>query len=209
MKWFLMSVAAGVLGLTVAATAEAGDKGGKGGGGGKSGGGNHQAHSQSHNHGQHQAHKQSHNHNHGQHHTHKQSHNKGHDYGHKHGKDGHYANGRSHGKHSRDYHLTHGHKFKHGYYYSGKGHYHWSKRYWSERYGCTVYYDQGLECDFYWCAPAKCYYPVSYCPYDRYDWDDDEDCDSCDDEKVIAVESCDCGCKTVAKPCRCTSRCKD
>lgn len=38
------------------------------------------------------------------------------------------------------------------------------------RYGCTLYYDAELECYYYWCAPDSCYYPVSYCPYQRYGW---------------------------------------
>lgn len=38
------------------------------------------------------------------------------------------------------------------------------------RYGCTLYYDPELECYYYWCEPDGCYYPVSYCPYQRYVW---------------------------------------
>lgn len=69
-----------------------------------------------------------------------------------------------------DYYRTHGHKFEHGYYYKGRDHHHWSREYFSNRYGCTVYTDPGCGCDYYWCQPDSCYYPVSYCPYGRYGW---------------------------------------
>jgi hypothetical protein len=63
-------------------------------------------------------------------------------------------------------------KFKGGYYYKGGWHNHWNYRYHAANYGCTLYYDDGCQCYYYWCPPDDCYYPVSYCPYGQYSWDD-------------------------------------
>lgn len=63
-------------------------------------------------------------------------------------------------------------KFKGGYYYKGAGHNHWSHRRYFANYGCTLYYDPGYECYYYWCQPDECYYPVSYCPYGQYSWNE-------------------------------------
>jgi hypothetical protein len=69
-----------------------------------------------------------------------------------------------------NYHLTHGRPFRHGYNYPGRHHAHWAYTRFDVRYGCTLYYDPELECYYYWCEPDDCYYPVSYCPYQRYAW---------------------------------------
>jgi hypothetical protein len=59
-------------------------------------------------------------------------------------------------------------KFKGGYYYKGKHNHHWhTHRYYAD-YGCELYND-GDEW-YYWCQPDDCYYPVSYCPYGKYNW---------------------------------------
>ena len=68
------------------------------------------------------------------------------------------------------YYLTKGQKFEFGYYYKGPDHHHWSAEFFSEEYGCTLYHDAGLDCDYYWCSPDQCFYPVSYCPYQKYRW---------------------------------------
>src|SRR5262249_29475674 len=79
----------------------------------------------------------------------------------------------------RNYHQSYGHKFEHGYYYRGSQHYHWQHRYYNSRYGCWTYYDPCVRGYYYWCQPASCYYPVSYCPYGRYCWDTAPICPSC------------------------------
>src|SRR5262245_47059271 len=79
----------------------------------------------------------------------------------------------------KNYHQSHGHKFEHGYYYRGHQHYHWQHRYYNSRYGCWTYYDPCVRNYYYWCQPASCYYPVSYCPYGRYCWDTAPICTSC------------------------------
>src|SRR5262249_47895718 len=65
----------------------------------------------------------------------------------------------------RGYHLSHGTRFEHGYYFSGRLHKHWTKRYWHNAYGCYVYYCPSTKCEYYWCLPDNRYYPVSYVPY--------------------------------------------
>jgi hypothetical protein len=69
-----------------------------------------------------------------------------------------------------NYNLRYGTRFNYGYYYRGRNHYHWSRWYWNSSYGCNVYYDPCCYSWYYWCAPASCYYPVSYCPYGTYSW---------------------------------------
>jgi hypothetical protein len=66
----------------------------------------------------------------------------------------------SHGH--NDYHLTHGTKFKDGYFFRGHDHSHWSYRYWWPKYGCYTYYCPSSCCWYYWYAPHCCYYPCSY-----------------------------------------------
>lgn len=78
-------------------------------------------------------------------------------------------------KPDRRYFAQHGQRFKHGYYYTGHVHPHWSYHYWDKRYGAFLYYDPGVETYYYWCAPHYRYYPVSYLPAGcRYDYDYEE-----------------------------------
>jgi hypothetical protein len=72
------------------------------------------------------------------------------------------------GKQHKDYHRTHGVSFKHGYFYKGKTHTHWSHSCWSPRYGCNIYWCPSTCCWYYWCQPYNCYFPVSYCPTGYY-----------------------------------------
>jgi len=51
----------------------------------------------------------------------------------------------------------------------------WSSRTWDKRYGCNLYCDAGSGCWYYWCPPDDCYYPIDYCPYGKYSWDDQGD----------------------------------
>jgi hypothetical protein len=67
-----------------------------------------------------------------------------------------------------NYHLQHGTKFEHGYFYKGKNHQHWGETRFDHRYGCNIYWDSCLSIWFYWCERDICYYPVSYCPYRTY-----------------------------------------
>jgi hypothetical protein len=61
-----------------------------------------------------------------------------------------------------DYHMTHGTKFKDGYFYKGHDHYHWTHRYWWGKYGCYTYYCPSSCCWYYWYQQDNCYYPCSY-----------------------------------------------
>ena len=67
-----------------------------------------------------------------------------------------------------NYHLQHGTKFEHGYFYKGKNHQHWGETRFDRRYGCNCYWDSCLSTWYYWCERDVCYYPVSYCPYHTY-----------------------------------------
>jgi len=73
-------------------------------------------------------------------------------------------------KSTNNYHLQHGNKFSQGYFYKGKQHTHWTSRSYNKQYGCWTYYCPSTRCSYYWCEPACCYYPVSYCPYKTYCW---------------------------------------
>jgi hypothetical protein len=78
--------------------------------------------------------------------------------------DGHrgYGHGDGRGKGSTGYHLRHGHKFSHGYYYRGRDHGHWThRRYWP-KYHTTCYWDPGTRGWYYWSPAQACYYPISY-----------------------------------------------
>jgi hypothetical protein len=81
------------------------------------------------------------------------------------------AANRSNGNRSyANYHLTHGTRFAHGYFYRGRNHYHWESQRFDARYGCTCFYDSSCSSWYYWCQPDDCYYPVTYCPYQTYCW---------------------------------------
>lgn len=69
-----------------------------------------------------------------------------------------------------NYHLTYGTRFAYGYCYYGRQHNHWSICRYDARYGCNCYYDPYACNWYYWCEPAACYYPVTYCPYRTYAW---------------------------------------
>lgn len=68
------------------------------------------------------------------------------------------------GQRAASYHKDHGHRFKHGYYFDGHRHPHWSYQYWDVRYGTTLYWDPGLLTYFYWSRPHFRFYPISYVP---------------------------------------------
>lgn len=67
-----------------------------------------------------------------------------------------------------NYHLQHGAKFQHGYFYRGRHHSHWTVIRFDPRYGCDLYFDPDLGVWYYWCAPDLCFYPVCYVPYRCY-----------------------------------------
>jgi hypothetical protein len=70
--------------------------------------------------------------------------------------------GGSRGGSHNSYHMTHGTKFKGGYFYKGRAHSHWTHRYWYGKYGCYTYYCPSTCCWYYWYQPTGCYYPCSY-----------------------------------------------
>jgi hypothetical protein len=63
---------------------------------------------------------------------------------------------------SPKYHLTHGVKFGHGYYFKGREHRHFRYRYWHHHRHCYFYYYPGLRCWYYWSGKRNAYYPVGY-----------------------------------------------
>lgn len=70
----------------------------------------------------------------------------------------------------KDYHLHHGRKFQHGYYYKGQHHRHWTQSCWLPKYGCHCHWCPCTCVWYYWCVPDECYYPIDYCPYGSYVW---------------------------------------
>ena len=73
-----------------------------------------------------------------------------------------------HGKINKHYHLKHGHKFTHGFYFKGKLHHHWTKKVFFAKLGCYCHWCPNTRGYYYWCAPHGRYYPVSYCPTGVY-----------------------------------------
>jgi hypothetical protein len=69
------------------------------------------------------------------------------------------------------YHLRFGKRFRFGWYYPGFWHRHWSRCVWIPRYRAYCYWDAGTTQYYYWCQPRNCYYPVTYCPTGRYDYE--------------------------------------
>lgn len=69
--------------------------------------------------------------------------------------------------HHQQYHKN-AHHFKHGYYYHGKHHNHWTVRRWDAHRNCWIYWDGYYRQWYYWCHPHQRYYPLTYCPYGRY-----------------------------------------
>ncbi len=85
------------------------------------------------------------------------------------------AKQRVEGARASAYHRDHGHRFKHGWWFDGFRHPHWSHHYWDARYGAWLYYDPGLTTYYYWCAPHYRFYPVSYVPLNNYSYDFEEE----------------------------------
>jgi hypothetical protein len=97
--------------------------------------------------------------------------------GHGHSNHGHSGHGHSGhsghaGHHGHSHHQNHGHarNHYHGRYrlYHGRNHHHWSRRVWSARYGCYLFFDPGYQVYYYWCPPDDTYYPTDYVPYGTY-----------------------------------------
>src|SRR5262249_19243278 len=66
---------------------------------------------------------------------------------------------------TKGYHQRHGKQFHGGYYFPGRGHYHWRHRCWSRFHNCWTYWCGSSRCYYYWCAPRSCFYPISYRPF--------------------------------------------
>ncbi len=84
-----------------------------------------------------------------------------------HGGSGHGGSGHGGSGHGGAGHNGHGHNGIHG-----KSGHHWGKKTFDKRYGCKLYFDADSGDWYYWCSPDDCYYPVEYCPYGTYSWDD-------------------------------------
>jgi hypothetical protein len=67
-----------------------------------------------------------------------------------------------------NYHLHHGVKFDHGYFYRGFEHRHWSHIYFHPVHNVRVYFDPFTRFEYYWCPWDNCFYPLAYRPYGRY-----------------------------------------
>ena len=67
-----------------------------------------------------------------------------------------------HPSYHHNYHVNYGHRFSHGYYFSGSYYNHFTYRQWNSRYGCYFYYYPGTSSYYYWSGANNCYYPTSY-----------------------------------------------
>jgi hypothetical protein len=76
---------------------------------------------------------------------------------------------------NKNYFSANAKKFANGYYYGGRNHHHWGSSRFDARYGCELYWDDGLSGWFYYCCRDDRYYPVDYCPYGTYTCDDTTD----------------------------------
>jgi hypothetical protein len=79
--------------------------------------------------------------------------------------------GGHHGSHG-GHHRTQNHRARGAKSFRGKGHFRRSAGVWDKRYGCRLYLDGDTGAYYYWCPPDDCYYPVDYCPYGTYSWDE-------------------------------------
>ncbi len=54
------------------------------------------------------------------------------------------------------------------------------------------------ECDYYWCQPCNCYFPLDYCPTGSYDYEEPEGNEAPDDpdapDEPIYQEPVSAGC---------------
>jgi hypothetical protein len=66
------------------------------------------------------------------------------------------------GTHGSDYHMKYGTRFKDGWFYKGRDHFHWTSWCWNPSWGCYNYWCPSSRCWFYWYEPHACYYPISY-----------------------------------------------
>jgi hypothetical protein len=71
-----------------------------------------------------------------------------------------------------------------GYSYKGHNWNFWKGHKFFSQYGCNCNYNPYAHCWYYWCNPDACWYPVSYCPYSVYSWEDSP-CDDTPDSDPI------------------------
>jgi hypothetical protein len=64
----------------------------------------------------------------------------------------------------KNYHLSYGTRFSHGYYYHGRHHYHWGHRYYHHRYRCWCYWCPSTRGYYYYYRRHNRFYPMSYQP---------------------------------------------
>lgn len=68
-------------------------------------------------------------------------------------------------------------KHKWGYGYKGFAWNHWAKHQWSVKHNTYCYFNPHVGGWYYWCQPDGCWYPITYCPYGVYNWEDSPDLD--------------------------------
>jgi hypothetical protein len=68
-------------------------------------------------------------------------------------------------------------KYNWGYSYKGFKWNHWTHHKWFVNFGTFCYWNPHIGGWYYWCQPDECWYPVTYCPYGVYNWDDSPDLD--------------------------------
>src|SRR5271168_2387755 len=76
--------------------------------------------------------------------------------------DANHPNHGSYRSYNHNYHVNYGHRFSHGYYFSGPAYSHYSYRTWNSRYHCYFYYYPWTSSYYYWSGANNCYYPTSY-----------------------------------------------
>jgi hypothetical protein len=112
-------------------------------------------------------------------------------------------------RYGKNYHLRYGKRFRHGWYYPGFRHRHWTRCVWIPRYRTYCYWDPSTTQYYYWCQPKNCYYPVTYCPTGSYNYEysgpaepaPSSDCDTCPvQQPVPAPPVSNSGCENCPVP---------
>ena len=70
--------------------------------------------------------------------------------------------------------YTHARRFSHGHWFRHR-HSCWGARCWNAHYHCWCRWCPVTCCNYYWCAPYNCYFPVGYCPTGSYDYPEPDD----------------------------------
>jgi hypothetical protein len=70
--------------------------------------------------------------------------------------------------------YSHARRFSHGHWFRHR-HSCWGSRCWNAHYHCWCRWCPVTCCNYYWCAPYNCYFPVGYCPTGSYDYPEPDD----------------------------------